>query len=379
MNLEQRIDLLARLGEYCISESPAWSAAKRQASAANPWFTPEFIETAVRGIAAGFLQKDKLRAWADQYQLPDQPALPRTVGLVMAGNIPLVGFHDFLSIFISGHHQLIKPSQRDEALIRHLAEWLTAVSPEAAHRIHFAERLNGCDAYIATGSNNSARYFDYYFGKYPSLIRRNRTSVAILTGQESPRELEGLADDVYQYFGLGCRNVTQLYVPENYDFLPLLTAFRKYDYLADLARYKHNYDYQLTLLILNKKYYLSNESILLTEDASPFSPISVVHYQYYRPGQPIATLAPDHSDIQCIVARDSAVAPHQPSPTSSSPEQAPGQPPAAPPTELPLPGSAAPARILSPIPFGKAQQPGLTDYADGRDTLQFLRALGEKP
>jgi hypothetical protein len=265
----------------------------------------------------------------------------------MAGNIPLVGFHDFLSIFISGHRQLIKPSQRDEVLIRHLAEWLTAASPAAAQRIHFAERLNGCDAYIATGSNNSARYFDYYFGKYPSLIRRNRTSVAVLTGQESPQELSALADDVYQYFGLGCRNVTQLYVPENYDFIPLLNAFRKYDYLAYLARYKHNYDYQLTLLILNKRYYLSNESILLTEDASPFSPISVLHYQYYRPGQPIPVLAPDHPDIQCVVAL------------------------------APLPAGLQPSTApLSPVPFGKAQQPGLTDYADGRDTLQFLRTLG---
>lgn len=366
MNLEQRIDLLAQLGEYCISESPDWSAAKRQAAAANAWFTPEFIELAVHGIATGFLQKDKLQAWVGQYRLPDQPALPRTVGLVMAGNIPLVGFHDFLSIFISGHRQLIKPSQRDEALIRHLAGWLTAASPAAAQRINFAERLNGCDAYIATGSNNSARYFDYYFGKYPSLIRRNRTSIALLTGLESRQELEGLADDVYQYFGLGCRNVTQLYVPENYDFLPLLTAFRKYDYLADLARYKHNYDYQLTLLILNKKYYLSNDSILLTEEASPFSPISVLHYQYYRPGQPIpalpgtalpllvsdarapsSVLAPDHPDIQCVVAR--------------------------------VPGAAAPSSLRPPIGFGHAQQPGLTDYADGTDTLQFLRTLGEKP
>ena len=373
MNLEQRIDLLTRLGEYCVSESPEWSAAKRQATAANPWFIPEFIEGAVHGIAAGFLQKDKLQAWADQYQLPDQPTPPRTVGLVMAGNIPLVGFHDFLSIFISGHHQLIKPSQRDEILIRHLAEWLTAASPAAAQRIHFAERLNGCDAYIATGSNNSARYFDYYFGKYPSLIRRNRTSVAVLTGQESPRELEGLADDVYQYFGLGCRNVTQLYVPENYDFLPLLTAFRKYDYLADLARYRHNYDYQLTLLILNKKYYLSNESILLTEEASPFSPISVVHYQYYRPGQVITTLAPDHPDIQCVVA-SAAEASAKVAP-SSGPEQAPSATPQHPPV-APPPSSVPPLR--STVPFGHAQQPGLTDYADGRDTLQFLRTLGEK-
>jgi hypothetical protein len=373
MNLEQRIDLLAQLGEYCVSESPDWLAAKRQASAVNPWFTQEFIEGAVRGIATQFLKKDKLRAWADQYQLPDQPTLPRTVGLVMAGNIPLVGFHDFLSIFISGHSQLIKPSQRDEILIRHLAGWMTATSLAAAQRIGFAERLNGCDAYIATGSNNSARYFDYYFGKYPSLIRRNRTSVAVLTGQESPQELEGLADDVYQYFGLGCRNVTQLYVPENYDFLPLLTAFRKYDYLADLARYKHNYDYQLTLLILNKKLYLSNESILLTEEASPFSPISVLHYQYYRPGQPIPALAPDNPDIQCVVARDPIPALPDHSAIASDIGRPLGRPLTA--AHQPIPASETPEIIRPAIHFGRAQQPGLTDYADGRDTLQFLHSL----
>src|ERR1700735_5089965 len=185
MNLEQRIDLLAQLGEYCVSESPEWSAAKRRAAAANPWFTPEFIEGAVHGITTEFLQKDKLRAWADQYRLPDQPALPRTVGLVMAGNIPLVGFHDFLSIFISGHRQLIKPSVRDEVLIRHLVERLSEMDEAVAGKVGFADRLNGCDAYIATGSNNSARYFEYYFAKYPHIIRRNRTSVAVLTGTET--------------------------------------------------------------------------------------------------------------------------------------------------------------------------------------------------
>ena len=240
MKVDQRIDLLAQLGEYCVSAAPALAAAKRQAQAVNGWFTPEFIDLALHGIATEFLQKDKLLDWAEKYRLADEPvrapdkaAHPRTVGVVMAGNIPLVGFHDFLCGFISGHRQLIKPSGRDEALIRHLAEWLTAASPGTAaspaadERIGFAERLNGCNAYIATGSNNSARYFEYYFGKYPHLIRRNRTSVAVLTGEETTRDLERLADDVYQYFGLGCRNVTQLYVPENYDFLPLLETFPK--------------------------------------------------------------------------------------------------------------------------------------------------------
>lgn len=329
MSLEQRIDLLVQLGRYCLSADPAWKAAREKAFRENGWFIPAFIEGAVQAIAEEFLQKDKLVQWAEKYRLPAVRTAPKTVGLIMAGNIPLVGFHDFLAIFLSGHRQRIKPSGRDEVLIRHLIAWLTAANEEVARMVEFAERLNGCDAYIATGSNNSARYFDYYFGKYPNIIRRNRTSVAILTGGETAKELEALADDVYRYFGLGCRNVTKIYVPENYDFVPLLTTFNKYDHLTDHAKYKHNYDYQLTLLILNKKYYMTNGSILLTENDSPFSPISVLHYEYH-PGT-IGALA-DNPDIQCIVGQ--------------------GQ-----------------------TPFGAAQRPGLDDYADGVDTLQFLQGL----
>jgi hypothetical protein len=347
MKLEQRIDLLTSLGEYMTAADPEWEAAKHKAHAVNGWFTPEFIDIAVRQIAANFLQKAALTQWARRYAVPDSPVTPRTVGVVMAGNIPLVGFHDLLSVFVSGHRQLIKPSGRDETLIRHLVTRLTAMDPEVGQWIGFAERLNGCDAYIATGSNNSARYFDYYFGKYPHIIRRNRTSVAVLTGDESWEELEALADDVYLYFGLGCRNVTQLLVPATYDFLRLLEAFRKYDYLADLAKYKHNYDYQLTLLILNKKYYMTNESILLTENDSPFSPISVLHYSYYRPGEALPLLSGEQGDIQCVVGGPSFVADGF--------------------------GGAAPFGPV--VPFGGAQQPGLDDYADGVDTMQFLTGL----
>jgi len=330
MYFKQRIDLLVRLGEYCLSAAPAWEAAKRRAHAQNGWFIPEFIDEAVRQIATQYLQRDKLEAWAASYRLPEEPVAPKTVGLIMAGNIPLVGFHDLLTIFVSGHRQLIKPSSRDEVLVRHLVDQLIEMDERVAGFIAFADRLNGCDAYIATGSNNSARYFDYYFGKYPSLIRRNRTSVAMLTGEETQEELTALADDVNLYFGLGCRNVTQIAVPEGYDFLPLLETFKKYHFLADLAKYKHNYDYQLTLLILNKKYYMTNGSILLTEDASPFSPISVLHYVYYQPGK--RPLPESAGEIQCIVGRGF-------------------------------------------VPFGRAQEPGLADYADGVDTMTFLKGL----
>jgi hypothetical protein len=329
MKLEQRIDLLKSLGEYCLSSDPAWEAAKKKAQAVNGWFIPEFVEEAVRRIVKGYLQPDLLAVWAERYAVAAENAYPRTVGVVMAGNIPLVGFHDLVSVFVSGHRQLIKPSVRDEVLIRHLVEWM---GERVGDKIGFAERLNGCDAYIATGSNNSARYFDYYFGKYPNLIRRNRTSVAVLTGDETFGELEALADDACLYFGLGCRNVTQVLVPEGYDFLPLLEAFRKYDHLAALTKYKHNYDYQLTILILNKKYYMTNDSILLAENESPFSPISILHYRYYRPGEVGGLLEAMNAEIQCVVGRGY-------------------------------------------VKFGDAQQPGLEDYADGVDTMAFLQGL----
>ncbi len=332
MHLQERIRLLAELGRYMLSDDAGWLAARKKASVENKWFIPEFIDRAINNITNEFLHEDKLLAWAADYGLPGENAAPKTIGLVMAGNIPLVGFHDFLAVFISGHRQLIKPSSKDQALIRQLAGQLNAWDARSADYIAFSEMLKGCDAYIATGSNNSARYFDYYFGKYPHIIRRNRTSVAILAGTETTAALDKLADDVYLYFGLGCRNVTKIYVPGNYDFLPLLNAFSRYNYLSEHNSYKNNYDYQLTLLILNKKYYMTNGSILLTENPSPFSPIASLHFEYYENKSQLQSSLREQESIQCIIGEQH-------------------------------------------IPFGESQNPGLTDYADGTDTLQFLRQL----
>ncbi|MDP4256905.1 MAG: acyl-CoA reductase [Bacteroidota bacterium] len=332
MNLEQRIDLLVNLGHYVLSGDEGWRASKDRASEANRWFTPEFIELAVGQIAQEYLAEGPLRSWTEKYSLPSENPNPRHVGVIMAGNIPLVGFHDFLCTFITGHRQTIKPSSRDEILIRRLADKLAELDPETRQLVSFADRLKGCEVFIGTGSNNSARYFDYYFGKYPHIIRRNRTSVAILSGEESEEDLGGLADDVNQYFGLGCRSVTKLYVPENYDFIPLLQAFRKYDYLADQHKYRNNYDYNLALLILNKKLYMTNGSILLAEERSLFSPIGVLHYEYYKESGTALSGLKSNPDVQCIVGQGL-------------------------------------------VPFGRAQRPALDDYADGVDTLQFLLSL----
>ncbi|HEX6427840.1 MAG TPA: acyl-CoA reductase [Niastella sp.] len=329
MNLQQRIVLLTRLGDYILQNNDNWQATKDKASLLNPWFTPEFIDLATRNIALAFLQNDKLSAWARQYNIPADNASPQNIGIVMAGNIPLVGFHDFLCAFITGHRQTIKPSSKDDVLIKHLVQQLYDWNEATRQLVAFSEMLKNCDAYIATGSNNSARYFEYYFSKYPHIIRRNRTSVAILTGEETPEELDKLADDVYLYFGLGCRNVTKLYVPEQYDFLPLLNAFKKYDHFKDLNKYKNNYDYILAVLILNKQYYMSNESILLNENKELFSPISQLNFEYYKPGEHAEASLINNPDVQCIVGKKH-------------------------------------------IPFGKAQQPSLTDYADGIDVMKFL-------
>jgi hypothetical protein len=335
MNLQQRIDLLSRLGEYIQSDNNEWLQAKEKASRENGWFIPEFIELSVRNIAMAFLQKEALIKWAAKYKLihlQAQHEKPKIVGIVMAGNIPLVGFHDMLCAFITGHKAHIKASSKDEVLIKHLVDVMATWNEEVKDLIIFSEMLKGCDAYIATGSNNSAGYFEYYFAKYPHIIRRNRTSVAILTGNETNEELDKLADDVYLYFGLGCRNVTKLYVPEGYDFIPLLGIFRKYNYLADHHKYKNNYDYNLAILLLNKKFYMSNESLLLVEEASLFSPISQLNYEFYTDWDRLTMSLKENENLQCIAGKGF-------------------------------------------IPFGETQKPSLYDYADGVDTMQFLTTL----
>ena len=304
MILQERITLINQLGQYMLGNEENWLAIQDRAYRENQWFIPDFIQQSVQNIANRFLQKDLLADWVAGYGVPDSPIHPKTVGLVMAGNIPLVGFHDFLCVFISGHSSLIKTSSKDEILIKHLVQKLIEWDVRVQDRVAFAERLNGCDGYIATGSNNSGRYFDYYFGKYPHIIRRNRTSIAVLDGKETPKELQALASDIQLYFGLGCRNITQLYVPEGYDFIPLLDVLKSYDYFMDYHKYKHNFDYHLALLIMGNKYYMSNESIILTENISAFSPVSQVHYQFYKDKASVLESLRGNSDIQCIVSHE---------------------------------------------------------------------------
>jgi hypothetical protein len=289
-----------------------------------------FIELSTNNIAKAFLTQHSLQSLADKYDIPAITNPVRNIGIVMAGNLPLVGFHDFLCAFISGHRQTIKASARDQVLIKHLADKLIEWNPEAGKPVSFADMLKACDVYIATGSNNSSRYFEQYFGKYPHIIRRNRTSVAILDGNESESDLDKLADDIYQYFGLGCRNVTKIYVPTGYDFIQLLDAFRKYNYLSDHHKYHNNYDYQLAILLINKRYYMTNGSIILHEEKQLFSPISQLNYEFYTDQKALTETLQSDANVQCITGKD--------------------------------------------IYLLKCPATGITDYADGIDTLKFCGA-----
>ena len=329
MNTQERIALLKQLKMYLVSNSEELMAVKHKAYLSNPWFIPEFVDLSINNIIHQYLDEEQLSAFISKYINHGNRVASKTVGIVMAGNIPLVGFHDFLCVFLSGHNQKIKTSSKDDVLISHCIDKLTEWNPDVAHSVYIAENLKHCDAYIATGSSNSARYFEYYFGRYPSIIRRNKTSVAILDGTETLEELELLGDDMLQYFGLGCRNVTKLYLPLNFKFEQLIQAIIKYDYLNEHNKFRNNYDYQLALHILNNKYYMTSKALLLVEREPVFAPVSQVHYSFYDEPELLENSLKDNADIQAIVSKNH-------------------------------------------IPFGEAQRPLLNQFADGVDTMQFL-------
>jgi hypothetical protein len=297
----------------------------------NKWFTMDFSRYACASIADHLLNLNNLNRMIQLYNIPEDQKNPKKVGLVMAGNIPLVGIHDLICVFLSGHYQYVKMSSKDSVLMKHIIDKLIDWEPATATFIKTGDLLKGCDAFIATGSDNSSRYFEAYFSKYPHIIRKNRTSIAILNGKETDEELVKLADDVHIYFGLGCRNVTQIYVPEGYDFERLLHHFKCYSYFKDHDKYSNNFDYHLTISIMNNRYYMTNESIVLLEDQNPFSPISQLHYQFYTNLDDVLEKI-DMNQIQCIAGQGF-------------------------------------------IPFGKVQCPGLQDFPDGVDTMNFLIGL----
>lgn len=342
MTLDSRIDAFSELGyslqNYIDSkDSKANFSQKltnviRNAELQNAWFTKDQILNALSDWAKS-LSETNLRNWLKPYSF-DEDLEVKKVAVVMAGNIPLVGFHDLLSVLISGHRFVGKLSSNDNLLIPFLAEELIRIEPEFQSKIEFTkDRLPDFDAVIATGSNNTARYFEYYFKDKPHIIRKNRNSVVILDGTESTEQLETLGEDIFMYFGLGCRNVSKLLIPEGYDFDVFFKAMYSYKDIINHHKYANNYDYNKTVYLMSSVKLLDNGFLLLKEDEQFSSPIGVLFYETYAGEKQLKErLEEEKENIQCIVGK----------------------------------------HPLSKVDFGKAQHPDLADYADDIDTIKFL-------
>jgi len=296
----------------------------------NPWFTPENVRSALNAIADK-LTEDNLIHWTNSYPQLKEITKPLTAGVIMAGNIPLVGFHDFLCVLITGNNLIAKTSSKDSELLIYISKLLCEINPEFKNKIVFTEEtLKGFDVVIATGSDNSSRYFEYYFGKYPNIIRKNRNSIAILEGDESDDQLEALGTDIFSYFGLGCRNVSKIYLPEGYDLSVFNRSWKSFSDCICHQKYANNYDFNKAVYIVNKEKFFDTGFLLMKEEHKLSSPVSVLHYEYYKSlNDVIKQTELMKENIQCIVGK------HH-------------------------------------IQFGKAQSPELWDYADGTDTIEFL-------
>ena len=336
MNHTERLAAFVALGQRLATLSAdELTALAARARNQNAWFDAPSVAAAVAGLAH-MLAEAPLRRWAARY--PAEPTTVHQVGVVMAGNIPMVGFHDLLCVLLSGHVLLAKLSKDDTMLMLWLMEELTRLEPRFADAIQVLPRLNTADAFIATGSDNTARYFEFYFGKKPHLIRRNRTSVGVLTGQETSGELAMLGADIFQYYGLGCRNVSKLFVPVDYNFVPLLDALQVCEGVLNHHKYQNNYDYNKSILLVNRVPHYDTGFLLLTRSAALVSPISIVHYTEYASEIDLADQLTDVADqTQCVVS--------------------------------------AAGRFAGSRPLGQAQAPGVADYADRVDTMEFLARL----
>lgn len=304
----------------------------------NAWFTPQNVLNAVTNIGR-MLNSPDLTVWLNRYNL-DKNKAGKKVGLILAGNIPLVGFHDVLCVLVTGNIALIKSSSNDARLIKHILQILVSIEPAFKDQFSFVERLKDFDAVIATGSNNTSRYFEYYFGKVPHIIRKNRSSIALLTGTETEEQIVALGHDIFDYYGLGCRNVSKLLLPKGYDFHLFYEPLESYQEVINHHKYSNNYSYNRSIYLVNSDEHLDNGFLLLKEDKKLASPLAVLYYEYYEDLQSAQNLLNEQSDnIQCIVS------------------------------DVPLTVSN------QVVGFGMSQQPPLWEYADGIDTMEFLSTI----
>lgn len=334
MKREERISIFIKLGTAIKTLNPEekdellWRVENN-----NNWFTKDSVESALDGLSF-MLSPGKMESWLSMYELKDVEN-PKSVGLMMAGNIPAVGFHDLMCVILSGHQAVIKLSSSDEILMKWIIKKLIEIEPKLEKKIRTQEMLKGMDAYIATGSDNSSRYFNYYFGKYPHVIRQNRTSIAVLSGNETEEDYINLGKDIFQYFGLGCRNVSKIYVKSEDQLQDLLAALEVYSSVGSHHKYHNNYDYNKSIYLVNLEKHLDNGFLLLKESEELVSPISVLYYELYDNEAHLSKKFEGlKGKIQCVVGSESGK-----------------------------------------IPFGAAQNPEPWDYADEVDTMTFLQGL----
>ena len=332
---QQNINNLVRLGEL-LSKTEQFNDIFEKAEQQNSWFTRANVIFAFKSWSEA-LSENNVQQWLSQYQLP-QTTSPKKILIIMAGNLPLVGFHDLLCLLVAGHKAIVKLSSDDRVLLPYLITQIRTFAPEWAEAVAFTDdKVTEYDAVIATGSDNTARYFEYYFGKKPHIIRKNRHSVAVLTGEETPEELQDLGKDIFLYYGLGCRSVSKLFVPQDYDFDLLFQAIYPYKDIIEEQKYANNYDYNKAVYLMSLYKLLENGFLLLKEDEHYGSPIATLFYEYYTNKEALKKkLATDREKIQCVVGHNF---------------------------------------IDGEIPFGQTQTPKLWDYADGVNTLAFLLNL----
>lgn len=337
--MQREVEILVKLGRR-LKQSGKIQEKIAAAERKNPWFVKQFVQNAFDTVCHEMLNEEKLQQWRSEYNLKE---VKRTIGLIFAGNIPLVGFHDFLCGYVACAKMKIKLSSKDDELFPAVLAELFSIDTSAKTRIQLVDKLENFNAVIATGSNNTNRYFEYYFRDYPKILRHNRNSVAVLSGSETAEELEKLSDDIFLYFGLGCRNVSKIFIPKGYDVTSLFPHFeKKYKWLHSHSKYMNNYDYHRTILLLNKTPHYANEFVMLAENYSIASSIATLHYEYWHDMNLLTTSLKSHSsEIQCVVANE----------------------------ELNLPPS------IQQVKFGQAQRPQLRDYADGMDIIKFLLGL----
>lgn len=335
MKIEKKINSLSRLGKEILRINENSDAIIHQTGEQNPWFIPEFIHKAMEGVSF-LLNEEKLKEWTSKYNLDSNSK--KNIGIIMAGNIPMVGIHDLITVLLSNNRAIIKLSHNDNILIPYLVNILRSIDPEIANDISFSDSLDKVDAVIATGSDNTARYFKYNFKNISSVIRKNRTSCCIINGKEGIQELYDLSDDIFSYFGLGCRNISKIYIPDNYQIENLYPHFSNYSWILEHSKYNNNFRYLLSKYPLENKSYINAGFFTLMENEALVSPIACVYYEKYKDIKQLELILERNiSKIQCLVSKAAW-----------------------------FPGS---------IPFGKAQLPEPWDYADNIDTMAFLESI----